>query len=53
MHRNKYYLPSLKSGYVTMKYMNAVRYGKVYCPKYPDVRLEPCPVKPPKEECRE
>ena len=32
---------------MTLAYMEAVRAGKVYCPKYEQVRLRPCLIPPP------
>ena len=47
--RNGWYVPSHKSNFVTVDYLHQVRIGKVYCPKFNEIRLEPCPVHPPKE----
>ena len=49
MLRNGFYLPKLKSSMVTGEYMEKVREGVIWCPKYKDVRLRPCPDPPTKE----
>ena len=45
--RNGWFLPPCKSGFVTVDYIQQVRSGAVYCPRFEDVRLRPCPVRPP------
>ena len=49
MQRNGWYVPSAKSSFVTVDYLHKVRTGQVYCPKFEEVRLRPCPVRPDKE----
>jgi hypothetical protein len=49
MLRNGWYLPSLKSSIITQDYMNDVREGKFWCPKYKDLKTLPCPDPPGKE----
>lgn len=44
--RNRYYLPSPKCQLVTVDYLMEVMQGNVWVPKFPDIRLLPCP-KPP------
>ena len=52
MLRNNWYLPSLKTSFCTIAYMDDIRWGKnnIYCPKYTDVKVRPCPIKPLKDE---
>lgn len=45
--RYGYHMPALKSSIVTMKYMERVKQGKVYCPLTRDIRLKACPRPPP------
>lgn len=47
--RNGWYLPKYKSSLITEDYLMKVINGKVYCPKYQDIRLVPCPCPPEKE----
>ena len=47
--RNGFKLPSYKSGIITETYITAVILGKIYCPKYADIRLLPCPRPPDKD----
>ena len=47
--RNGWFVPSCKSSFVTVDYLHQVRTGAVYCPKFSEVRLQPCPVRPQKE----
>ena len=46
MHRNQWYVPSLKVSLLTIDYMHKVREKKLWAPRYKDVRLAPCP-RPP------
>jgi hypothetical protein len=50
MQRNGWYLPPMKAGLCSVEYMMKVKEGKVFCPKYSEVRLAPCPVMPTKAE---
>lgn len=50
MTRNRWYLPSRKSSIVTVKYLDAVRKGNLWCPKYSDIKTLPCPTPPKKEK---
>jgi hypothetical protein len=50
MLRNHWYLPSYNSSIITKNYMEAVRNGLLWCPRYDDVKIRPCPIKPPKHE---
>jgi|LauGreDrversion4_2_1035121.scaffolds.fasta_scaffold1181848_1 hypothetical protein len=47
--RNGYYLPKFKSSIITEDYINMVISGQLYCPKYVDIRLRPCPLPPDKD----
>ena len=46
--RNGWYLPKYKSSIVTEDFITNVITGKVFCPKYEDIRLIPCPRPPDK-----
>jgi hypothetical protein len=46
MHRSGWYLPPLGAA-VTLSYMQAVRAGQVWCPRYEHVRMRCCLVPPP------
>ena len=48
--RNGWYLPALKSNFVNMLYLEWVRSGLIYCPRYEELRLRPCPVPPSKDK---
>ena len=50
MKRSDFYLCSDKSGFITNAYMTGVRFGKIHCPKYSDVRMRACPDPPTKLE---
>jgi len=43
-------LPKLKSSIVTESYITQVITNQIYCPKYSDIRLAPCPRPPDKQE---
>ena len=47
--RNDWHVPPLKSTIVTVKWLKAIINGKLWCPKYAEIRLRPCPTPPPKE----
>ena len=47
--RNGYYLPKFKSGIVTETYITDVICGRLYCPKFVDIKLLPCPRPPDKD----
>ena len=47
--RNGWYLPKYKCSIITESYITNVITGKLYCPKYSDIRLVPCP-KPPEKD---
>ena len=47
--RNGYYLPKMKSSIITEQYITDVVCGKLFCPRYEEVRLKPCPRPPDKE----
>ena len=46
---NGLYPPALHAGILTVDYMKGIRDGKIWCIKYIDVRLRPCPQRPCKE----
>lgn len=47
--RYGYYLPKYKSGIITEAYITQVLAGQVYCPKFSDIKLAPCPQPPDKD----
>ena len=47
--RTERHVPPLKSTIVTFKWLKAVINGKLWCPKYAEIRLRPCPTPRPKE----
>ena len=47
--RNGWYMPKFKSTIITEDYITRFITGRVYCPKYCDIKLMPCP-KPPEKE---
>lgn len=47
--RNGWYLPSLKSSIVTESYLMGVIDGRLWCPKFSDIRLLPC-TRPPSKD---
>jgi hypothetical protein len=47
--RNGWYMPKFKSTIITEDYITRVITGRVYSPKYSDIKLMPCP-KPPEKE---
>jgi hypothetical protein len=47
--RNVYYLPKYKSGIITENYLTNVILGEIFCPKFSDIKLLPCPSPPDKE----
>jgi len=47
--RNGWYLPKYKASIITENYLTAVITGKIYCPKYSDIKLIPC-FRPPDKE---
>ena len=49
MIRNRFYLPSFKSPAITQEYMQLVRSGEYWCPKFDEVKLLPCPNPPTKD----
>jgi hypothetical protein len=49
VQRNGYYLPSSKSTVCTEQYLTKVLSGKVFCPKYEQIKLKPCPRPPYKQ----
>jgi hypothetical protein len=46
--RNGWFLPKYKSTIITEQYLQSVIFGRVYCPKYSEIRLVPCPRGPDK-----
>jgi hypothetical protein len=53
MVRNGWFLPGKKCVFVTVEYMIAVREGKIFCPRFSDIKLLPCPTPPKKQELME
>lgn len=47
--RNEWYLPSFKSSMCTESYLRNVLTGKIFCPKFSDIVMRPCPRPPSKE----
>ena len=47
--RNGWYLPKYKSTIITEHYLQSVIFGKMYCPKFAEIRLVPCPRPPDKD----
>jgi hypothetical protein len=47
--RNGFYLPKFKSGILTETYITDVICGRLYCPKFVDIKLLPCPRPPDKD----
>ena len=47
--RNGWYLPKYKSTIITEHYLQSIIFGKMYCPKYSEIRLVPCPRPPDKD----
>ena len=46
LHRNGIFAPSSKSGIMTIEFMQGVKNRSIFCPRYDDVRLRPCPTPP-------
>ena len=46
MQRNGWYMPSINSTLVTVKYMLDVKDGNTWCPRYQWLKMRPCP-RPP------
>lgn len=46
--RNGWFLPSLKSSIIKEAYLLGVVEGSIYCPKFQDINLKPCPSAPNK-----
>ncbi len=46
--RYGYYLPKYKSNIITESYITKVLAGEIYCPKFSDIKLSPCPQPPDK-----
>ena len=47
--RNGWYVPPRNSPCVNIHYLHKVRFNKVWCPKFCEVRLAPCPKLPAKQ----
>ena len=47
--RYGYFLPQFKSGIITEAYITEVLGGNIFCPKYSDIRMAPCPRPPDKQ----
>lgn len=50
MELNGFYMPPKKSLLISLKYMQNVKDHKVWCPRYGQFQLRPCPTPPPKHE---
>ena len=50
MQRNGFFVPKLKSGFCNFDYLNGVRFGQLYCPKYSELKLRACPKPASKRE---
>lgn len=46
---NGFYLPKQSSSIITEEYLLQVIKGEVWCPRYKDIRLSPCPWPPSKK----
>ena len=53
MVRNGWFLPSKNCACVTVEYMLAVRERRIFCPKFKDINIKPCPTPPKMEELLE
>jgi hypothetical protein len=42
-------LPKYKSGIINENYLTNVILGEIFCPKYSEIKLAPCPSPPDKE----
>ena len=49
MTQHGWFLPKHDIPFTTSDYLYDVVHKNVFCPKYEDVRLRPCPYPPPKE----
>ena len=47
--RNGWYMPKYKSSIITEDYITNVITGKLFCPRYEEIRLSPCPKPPDKQ----
>jgi hypothetical protein len=47
--RNNKYLPALGCAFVTADYLTGVRFGRIHCPNYDEIRLKSC-ADPPKKD---
>ena len=47
--RNGYFLPKFSMSIITEDYITDVVLEKLYCPKFKDIRLAPCPFPPGKQ----
>ena len=48
--RNGYFLPKFSASIITEDYITDVVLEKLYCPKFKDIRLAPCPFPPSKQQ---
>jgi hypothetical protein len=46
MQRNGFFMPSVSSTLVTVKYMIAIKEGEIWCPRYEYLQMRACP-RPP------
>ena len=53
MQRNGWVVPNIKSRICTIEFFEAVRKGLVYCPRYDQLIMKPCPDPPSKTQANE
>ena len=46
-------MPNVDSSILTKEFMKEVRAGNIYCPKYDDLKVRPCPTPPPAKVIRQ
>jgi hypothetical protein len=44
--RNGFFMPDFNTTIITLDFLRDVRYSLVYCPRYADLKLGPCPEPP-------
>jgi hypothetical protein len=53
LERNGIHMPNVDSSILTKEFMKEVRAGNIYCPKYDDLKVRPCPTPPPAKVIRQ
>ena len=48
MQRNKYFMPHINETIVSLKFMKAVRAGKIWLPRHDEVKIIQLPDPPPR-----